>query len=176
MKILLIQLFCDKRSEMGIFMKEEMAAKQHILLEQRNISKYAGLLCARVFLLCLLLPLILFSGSDYAYFFVFLLIVPWILANILENKTKKTPILLYSCAQKFFYTNARFTTEQQIGRCIILFLTFLQLILHPASQTDLLSFAPGILLLLYLLCRILCTIFVRHRIHKYYFDLVGLNG
>lgn len=157
-------------------MKKVTASQHAILLEQRNISKCAGLLCGRVLLLFLLFFLILYSGPDYAYFFAFLLILPWVFTNILEAKTQEKTIILYSSAQKFFYTNARFIVEQQIGRCIILLLTFWQLIARPASQADFMSFAPGILLLLYLLCRIFSTLFIRHEIHKYYFNLTDLNG
>lgn len=156
-------------------MKTTEMYKNQIIKETRSISRYAGLLCGRLLLLFLLFILLLCSFSGLAYFFAFLLIVPGIFSMLLEKKRADAPILLNSSARRFFYTDARFKAEQHIGRCIILLLTFWQVTMSQTSDSILTALTPGILLLLYLFCRILSTSLIRHSIHRYYHNLTALD-
>lgn len=148
--------------------------KGQILHEQRNISKYSGLLYGRIFLLPCLFLFIVPLGPVPAYLFAFFLLSPILLGNLLENKKDAEPILLGSCAKKYRYTAVRLSIEQHIGRIAVLLLAAWQFYI-PSSLAVYLHLAPASLLMLYLLCRIIITAVIRHNIHSYYMELRSLE-
>ena len=144
--------------------------------EQRNISKYSGLLCGRLFLMACLLLLSFFLLPVTMYFFIFLLLFPWAFSNILSSHKHDEPnILLASCADRYFYTPARMTIEKFTGRFTILLLILWQLQIIQSERTDLFVLAPSVCLFTYLLSRILGTLFIRSKIHQFYLNLDSIN-
>lgn len=149
-------------------------SREQITKEQRNISKCAGLLCGRLLLLGGLLLLIIPLNPVAAYLFAFFLLAPWLLSNILENRKTTEPVLLNSCAKKFHYSSIQYSVERNIGRAAVLLLAAWQFYI-PNSIAIYLHLAPGILLFLYLVCRIICTAIIQHNIHSYYMELRSLD-
>lgn len=149
-------------------------SKEQIIKEQRNISKCAGLLCGRLLLLFGLFLLIVPLSPVAAYLFAFFLLTPWLLSNILENRKTPVPVSLNSCAEKYHYSSIHLSVEQNIGRIAILLLAAWQFYI-PDSIAIYLYLAPGSLLMLYLLCRIISTMIIRHSIHSYYMELRSLQ-
>ena len=150
--------------------------QSQVIREQRNISKYTGLLCGRIMLMVCFFVLFIILQPTAFYFLVFLLFCPWILSHFFEKKQKAPELLLNSCAKKYFYTPNSLAVEKIIGTCIVLLLSFWQLLLAPKeSMFILLRLAPGLLLLFYLVCRILTTAIVRQRIHRSYMELTLLD-
>ena len=149
-------------------------SREQIMREQRNISKYAGLLCGRILLLFGLFLLIIPLSPVAAYLFAFFLLIPWLLSNTLERKKTTAPAILNSYAKKFHYTSIHLSVEQSIGRIAVFLLASWQFFLSGPIAIYL-QLAPGILLLLYLLCRIISTSIIRHNIHSYYMELRSLD-
>lgn len=158
-------------------MPENKLTASQIVKEQRNISKYAGLLFARIVLLiCMFFILVPLRPTSF-YIFAFLAIYPWAMSNFFFNTKKAAATRLTFCARKYFYTPARLDAEKNTGVGAILFLAAWQINLTmkpPAIQ--ILQLAPGFLLLLYLICRIFATAVIRHRIHRYYATLEILDS
>lgn len=146
-----------------------------ILREQRNISKCAGLRYGRILLLVCLLFLFIPLRPVSIYLFALFFLVPWILSNIIADKKKAEPILLGSCAKKYHYDSIQLMMEQLMGRAAVFFLAVWQVFVSR-SVPAFLQLAPGIILLLYLLCRITSTMIVRRQIHHYYTRLLSLEN
>ena len=147
-----------------------------IYREQRNISRYTGLLVSRIILMVCLFFLLIFLRPFSFYFFALLLLYPWIIANILSGKKKYQKTLLASCAKKYFYTPERFTAEKQLSYYIIFALVVWQATLNTKPlDITFLNPAPGFLLLIYLISRILVTTIASHNIHKYYTNMEILD-
>ena len=155
-------------------MRTTTISREQIMREQRNISKHAGLLCGRILLLGGLFLLIAPLPPVSVYLFVFFFLVPWLLSNILESKKTAAPPILSSYAKKFHYTPIHLSVEQAMGRIAVFLLASWQFFIS-GSIAVYLHLAPGILLLLYLLCRIISTAIIRHKIHSYYMDLRSLD-
>lgn len=153
--------------------KEQLKASQ-VMADKRNISRYTGLLYSRIVLLVCLLFLTIAVQPIPLYLFAFLLLCPWIFSNIPGKKSNSPQVLLTFCAKKYSYTPVRLTVEKYIGVCTILLLVAWQLLSPPATGSSILRLAPGFLLLLYLLCRILATAVTRRRIHRLYTELLLL--
>lgn len=144
--------------------------------EQHSISKYSGLVCGRLLLMGCLLLLSCFLLPVTMYFFIFLLLFPWVFSNILNSRSRnKQDILLVSCADRYFYTPARMTMEKFTGHLTILLLILWQLQISQSERTDLLILAPALCLLAYLLSRILGTLIIRNKIHQFYLNLDSIN-
>lgn len=154
--------------------REDLTAR--ILTEQRNISRYAGMIIARaILLLCLFILLIpLQPFSFYTFFILFL--YPLIQTLILEEKHIAMPVLLSSCAKKYFYTPERYLAERRTSYVLLFLLVLWQILFNTNPPIDsLLHPAPAILLFLYLLCRIFITIIIKHQIHHFYSTLEILD-
>lgn len=147
-----------------------------ILREQRNISKYSGLVCGRIFLMACLLVLSCFLLPVTMYFFAFLLLFPWAFSNILSSRKRDIPdILLESCAGKYFYTPTRMTIEKFTGNFTVLLLILWQLQIIQSERTDLFVLAPALCLFAYLLSRIFSTLVIRNKIHQFYLNLDSIS-
>ncbi|RKI42968.1 hypothetical protein D7V86_00260 [bacterium D16-51] len=155
-------------------MQNNNISKGQILHEQRNISRYTGLLYGRIFLLPCLFLFIVPLGPVPAYLFAFLLLAPVLLCSLLENKENAEPVLLDSCAKKYRYTAVRLSVEQHTGRIAVLLLAAWQFYI-PSSLAVYLHLAPAALLMLYLIWRIISTAITRHNIHSYYMELRSLE-
>lgn len=147
-----------------------------IYREQRNISRYTGLLISRIILMvCLFFLLVVLRPFSF-YFFALLLLYPWIIANILTEKKKFPKILLASCAKKYFYTPEKFTAEKQLSYYIIFALIVWQAYLNTKPlDIVFLNPAPGFLLLIYLISRIAATAITSRNIHNYYISMEILD-
>ena len=147
-----------------------------ILREQRNISKYSGLLCGRLLLMACLLLLSYFLLPVTMYFFAFLLLFPWVFSNILSSRKRNRPdILLASCAERYFYTPARMTIEKFTGNFTILLLILWQMQVIQSERTDLFVLAPALCLFAYLLSRIFGTLLIRSKIRQFYLNLDSIS-
>lgn len=147
-----------------------------ILKERRNISKYSGLLCGRLFLMACLLFLSCFLLPVTIYFFAFLLLFPWAFSNILSSKKHTQPdIFLKSCADKYFYTPVRMTVEKLTGNFTILLLVLWQLQITQSGRTGFFVLAPALCLFAYLLSRIFSTFIIRGKIHQFYLNLDSIS-
>jgi len=155
-------------------MRTTTISREQIMREQRNISKYAGLLCGRILLLGGLFLLIVPLNPVAAYLFAFFLLVPWLLSNTLESKKPANPSILSSYAKKFHYTSIHLSVEQTMGRIAVFLLAAWQFFISGPIAVYLQP-APGILLFLYLLCRIISTSIIRHKIYSYYMELRSLD-
>lgn len=156
-----------------------LSQKRQVQEEIRQISKYAGLLAGRIFLLiCLLLLFYAFRPTSI-YLFAFGVAFPPFFASLFQRQTKTTEatLLLDSCAKKYYYSSYRFHSELYTGHIFVLGLLLWQLYLR-SSQTAAfpLSTAPGLILLGYLLCRIISTRIFQHKIKIYYRDLKILDS
>lgn len=156
-------------------MQQKNTSKEQIIREQRNISKCAGLLYSRILLLICLFFLIIPLQPASLYLFIFFFLIPWIVSNSLTSKKEAEPILLCSCAKKYHYTSIQLSVEQHIGRIAVLLLAVWQLSVTHSSVTAYLQLTPGVVLFLYLVCRISTTIIIHHKIHRYYMDLISLE-
>lgn len=157
-------------------MKKSELLTVQIEKEQRAISKYTGLLFARIILMICLFFLLLFMRPFSFYFFALLLLYPWIVANILSEKKQFSKILLISCAKKYYYTPAKFTAEKQLSYYTIFALVVWQMYINPnALEFGILHLAPGVLLLIYLISRIFITALTHREIHNYYTNLEILD-
>ncbi len=143
-----------------------------IYKEQRNISRYTGLLISRIILMvCLFFLLVVLRPFSF-YFFALLLLYPWIIANILAEKKKFPKTLLASCAKKYFYTPEKFTAEKQLSYYIIFALVVWQAYINTKPlDIVFLNPAPGFLLLIYLISRIAATAITSRNIHNYYISM-----
>lgn len=140
--------------------------------EQRNISRYTGLLISRIILMVCLFFLLVFLRPFSFYLFALLLFYPWIIANILAEKKKFPKTLLASCAKKYFYSPEKFTAEKQLSYYIIFALVVWQIYINKKIfDIALLNLAPGFLLFIYLISRILSTAIASHNVHNYYTSL-----
>jgi hypothetical protein len=157
-------------------MQQTKISSKQIIREKRNISKYAGLRYSRFFLVICLFFLSVPLRPTSIYLFAFFFLVPWIVSTILADKIANVPVFLESCARKYHYTSLHFSVERCIGRIAVLFLVAWQLSLSRSSVSSYLLFAPGILLLFYLLCRIVSTAIIRQQIHHYYTDFTWLEN
>ena len=145
--------------------------------EKRMISRYAGMLGGRIFLLVLLFFSIPAMKPVSAYLFSFFLLFPWILSNIFASrKYPENRLILETCAKKFYYSPARRHAESLTKNCIIFFLLIWQITInkqnHPVSPFP--AVVPGLFLFLYLIFTIFCTIIIRRKIHHYYTDFTLL--
>lgn len=157
-------------------MKSSHSKNIQILKEKRNISKYAGLLYSRIFLLFCLFALLAVLQPAPFYIFIFLLLCPWVLSNIATSKQKPQDVLLSFCAKKFYYTPIKLMIEKYIGNCIIILLVIWQIVYPPSNESfSIIRQAPAILLLLYLICRIAATAITRQMIHRFYSKLILLD-
>lgn len=156
------------------FSKEQIQAEQ-IQKEKRAISKCAGLLLGRSLLLVLLFFTIPFLAPAGFYLFLFFLLFPWILFNVLESHIKQVPpVSLNSCAKKFFYKPARYRAEKITNNLIVFFLLVWQIARNQSDAGSVLhALAPILLLLCYLLCTIIGTAVTRRKIHQHYMDFLS---
>ena len=151
---------------------------QNIIIqkEKQNISKYTGLLYSRIFLLFCLFVLLAVLPSAPFYFFVFLLLCPWIFSNIATSRHKSQTLLLSFGAKSFYYTPINLSVEKSIGYCIVLLLVIWQIVFPPTEAAfPILRLVPGFLLLLYLIFRITATAIARRMIHRIYTKLLLLD-
>lgn len=152
------------------------STQSQVITDQRNISRYTGLLYSRLLLMGTLFALLIFLQPVSFYFLVFLLFCPWLLRHFFEKKGGSAKPVLNYCAKKYFYTPARLKAEQIMGNSIVLLLSFWQLLAAPKASSFLsLRLAPGILLLIYLICRISAATIVRQKIHRLYMELTLLD-
>lgn len=157
-------------------MPENNSQTIQINREQRNISKYAGLFFARLTLLVCLFFLLPFLLPNSFYVFVYIGAFPWILVNFFLSKCNSSEIILKSFAKKYAFTQTKLIAEKYTGNLTILFLVTWQLFINPDAITfESLQLAPGFLLLIYLLTRIIVTAVVKRKIHNYYTELIILD-
>lgn len=157
-------------------MQIKQSQNTQIIIEQKNISKYTGLLYGRIFLLISLLLLLIVLQPTPFYLFVFLLLCPWIFSNILSARMETPEILLTFCAKKYSYTPVKLTIEKYIGNCTILLFIIWQLLFPPKTILfPVLRLTPGLLLLLYLICRIITTFITQKKIRQLYTELILLD-
>lgn len=144
--------------------------------EKRNISKYVGLVFGRIVLLAGLFILFFFLLPISVYLFAYFLLFPWIFSNILASRSKEiSPLFLDSCAKKYFFTPSRYRAEKFTGKAIIFFLIIWQISLNRTlSYPVIIQIAPAIILLIYLLSRMICTMTIRKKIHRYYMNFLNL--
>lgn len=147
-----------------------------IYREQRNISRFTGLLISRIIIMvCLFFLLVVLRPFSF-YFFALLLLYPWIIANILAEKKTFPEILLASCAKKYSYTPEKFTAEKQLSYYIIFALVVWQAYINTKPlDIVFLNLAPAFLLFIYLISRIVATTVTSHNIYNYYISMEILD-
>lgn len=172
-----IKQTCHKgfyKIEMRTIMQKQQNTQ--IYREQRNISRYTGLLISRITLMVCLFFLLIFLRPFSFYFFALLLLYPWIISNILTGRKKFPKPLLASCAKKYFYTPERFTAEKQLSYYIIFALVVWQAHINTKPlDIVFLNPAPGFLLFIYLISRILATAITSRNIYNYYTSMEILD-
>lgn len=159
-----------------MLMKPTETTIAQVHTEQRFIAKYAGMLFARLLLMVCLFGLFFFMQQIPVYLFAFSILFPWIWSNILAERKKEKPLILFSTAQKYHYSDSRYHAEKITYHGLFFFLIVWQISLWKYNPYDsILLPIPAILLFLFVLARILCTGIIKHQIHKSYtsFDLLS---
>lgn len=151
-------------------MQNEPFHIKEIQKDAKNISRYTGLYTARIILLICLFFLLPFLAPTL-YIFIYVGAFPWILESFFLKKYTSGEVILKFSAKKYRYTPIRYAAEKYAAGFIILFLAVWQIFVgHEA-----LHYAPGLLLLLYLLVRFFTTRVIRHKIHLSYTELTILE-
>lgn len=153
-------------------MKLTQTTIEQVHTEQRFIAKYTGMLIARLLLMVCLFCLFFFMQQIPVYLFAFSFLFPWIWSNILTGQKKEKPLILFSTAQKYHYSDSRYHAEKITYHALFFFLIVWQVSLWKYNPYDSVFLpVPAILLFLFVLVRILCTGIIKHRIHKTYTSL-----
>ena len=157
--------------------RKTVSDAEKIRKESRMIYRNAGLMFGRILLLCCLFPLFFNLRPTSVYLFAAFGCFPWIFSTLLESKGKYTEsILLTTGAKKFHFNHPRYATEKYTGFIIPLALIFWQInLIYYPQKYEILTPAPSICLLIYLIGRTCSTVVYKRKLKKFYEELEILD-
>ncbi len=155
-----------------------MSDTQKIKFELYSISRYIGLVYAKIAVLLLLAIVYYPMRVAPGYIFIFTLITPLFIELSLSLKENKQtdPVdtfILAPTAKKFHFTVKKYKIEQGTSLLMIVLLLFWQMSIYRNSNFEMpFAVVPSIIIVIYAIVRISVKIFYRFKINH---DFLHMN-